>query len=1109
MSYSYDDLYIVGVGSSAGGIEALKALLSTLPKDQPLSYIIVQHLNPQYKSMLTDILSRETDLEVEEISNGTKIEPMKIYVTPSNANVTVVGGRFITAVPEQLIGPKPSVDVLFVSLAQEKGEKVIGIILSGTGSDGTMGLKAIKASGGMTLAHDPKNAKYNGMPLSAIEERVVDKIMLPEEMGPYMVRLINDELETEFIDIASDALHDIYAILNTAFDVDFSSYKPATVLRRLEKRMGSVRVKTLAEYLEHLRENRNEVTLLYNDILIGVTSFYRDFEAFEALANVLRGYLDAHTFPEFRVWSAGCCTGEESYTLAMILSDMAEQLGKKITIQVFATDLDEASLSQARSGVYPEIISAAIPKIFLEKYFRKRGSLYEVVRPIREKVIFSKHNLLRDPPFLRVDLTCCRNLLIYFETEIQNKTILNFHHALRPGGIMFLGKSESLGKASVYFSAVSTKFKIFKSRADVKPQLFEMIMPRPSKPITQQARLQAKKELSIEDEIKRTLYDSLAGRLIVVDENGNLLFVKGEFDGIASLPKGSANLNFSKMINDQLSVDFRSLLFKAAKYNLPQIGSGKVVSTGTNKKKISIAIYPLGLEVSGYLVLFDEQDIEYDDSIHNGETSDEHFKELQQELDATREHLQTVVEELETANEELQAANEELQSSNEELQATNEELETSNEELQSSNEELQTAYIELKMVYDDQGKQREFVEEANRELVRLNNELGAKENYISALLDAEQAMVIVTRMGEEIIDANQGFFSFFGNYSSLDEFKVYHKCICELFEDVVGDDNFLPSGNVLKDGKNWLELVMSGAKQYKVMISNKGKPYIFSVHANDLDILSQRFVVVFSNITDIEDERVQNNYISNKNLDEMRQKERAVMQRAILYSMSEYIGSMASSWREPMAKLSTLTRELIEDAEYEAIKKDRLKEFENESLAYMKKVLTSVDATKEFFALSKNKEYFNVLKLLEESVDVFKSHFKGKLVEIENLACEKEKIDFYGYSDEIRILLHDVFILCKNYLIDKEDAKVKISADSDAEHFMLIIGTKDEDMLFHNHLIGLLNSSSEIEGDVVSEIEQTQMKIVKSIVEAHLGGSITMTSNAITTEVVIKMKLKS
>jgi two-component system CheB/CheR fusion protein len=287
MSYSYDDLYLVGIGSSAGGIEALKALLSTLPTEKPIAYIVVQHLNPQYKSMLTEILSRETELEVEEITNGTQIEANRIYVTPSNANVTVVVGKFLTATPEQIIGPKPSIDVLFVSLAQEKGEKVIGIILSGTGSDGTIGLKAIKAGGGVTIAHDPKNAKYNGMPLSAIEGAVVDKVMLPEEMGPYILRVINNELDIDTINTASDSLSDIYAILNSVFDVDFSTYKPATILRRLEKRMSSAKTKTLAEYLEYLKENREEITLLYNDILIGVTSFYRDFEAFEALSNVL------------------------------------------------------------------------------------------------------------------------------------------------------------------------------------------------------------------------------------------------------------------------------------------------------------------------------------------------------------------------------------------------------------------------------------------------------------------------------------------------------------------------------------------------------------------------------------------------------------------------------------------------------------------------------------------------------------------------------------------------------------------------------------------------------------------------------------------------------
>ncbi len=1109
MEYSYDDLYLVGIGSSAGGIEALKGLLANLPKDQPLAYIIVQHLNPQYKSMLTDILSRETMLNVEEITNGSQIEANKIYVTPANANVRVSGGRFHTASPEQVVGPKPSIDVLFVSLAQEKEQKAIGIVLSGTGSDGTIGLRAIKSSGGVTIAHDPKHAKYNGMPLSAIEEKVVDKIMLPEEMGPYLLHILSNGGESEFIDKASDALRDIFNLLNDSYGIDFSSYKSTTVLRRIEKRMVSAKIKTIEKYLQYIKENPSEIEGLYKDILIGVTSFYRDTDAFEALSNLLKSYLQAHSFPEFRAWSVGCSTGEEAYTLAIILSDLAEQLDKSITIQVFATDIDEDSLEQARSGIYPEIISTAISKSFLEKYFRKKGNMYEVVRSIREKVIFSKHNILKDPPFLRIDLVCCRNLLIYFEGDIQQKTLLNFHHALRPGGILFLGRSESLGKAGVYFSNISTKFKIFKSRADVKPQLFDMIIPRLAKSQSKETKAEGKKEKTIEDEIKKTLYNSFVSKLVVVDENGNLLFVKGDLDYLASLPKGSINLNFSKMIHEQLAVEFRSLLFKAAKTNMPQHGMPRVIFANNTKINVAISIYPLGHEISGYLVIFDEQEIKQKDLMLTSQIDDERYKELQDELEATKEHLQTVIEELETSNEELQASNEELQSSNEELQATNEELETSNEELQSSNEELQTAYIELKMVYEEQAKNREMLENTNKELLRLNNELATKEKYISALLDAEQAIVIVTRFGEELIDVNQGFFNFFSDYSSIEEFKANHKCICELFEDVVGDDDFLPSSGKKRDGKNWLELVMTGDRQYKAMINKHGKPYIFSVHANDLDIINQKFVVVFSNITDIEAQIAQSKHLTMKNIDEIRQKERATIQRAILYSMSEYISGMSLSWREPMAKLAILIKELLEDAEYEPINKERLKEFEKNSIAHLQRVLDLIDATREFFVLSKNKEYFNIVKLIDESVNTFKSYFKDGHIHVGKVKCEKEKIDFYGYADEMRILLHNIFVMFKNFFIDKSSAKLDIDITADSEYLWLTLSVDDEMMVLHNYLMSLIAILDEADKEFINEIEHTQMRIIKAVVESNLGGDITINSNAKVTQVVIKMKLKS
>ncbi len=1110
MAYDFKDLYLVGIGSSAGGIEALKVFLPTLSEESlPVSYIIAQHLNPQYKSMLTEILSRNTGLEVQEISQGLHIQSNKIYVTPSNANVTVKNGKFEIAIPEQLIGPKPSIDTLFISLAQEKGERAVGIILSGTGSDGASGLKAIKASGGLTIAQDPKSSKYDGMPVAAIESKATEKILPPEEIGEYIKRYVsNEEMHDEEIeDVASiSELHEVFSILNHSFDIDFSAYKTATIARRIERRMSSVKVKTLGEYLEYLKSNASEISLLYNDILIGVTSFYRDSEAFEALGNVLDGYIENLTTDEIRVWSAGCATGEEAYTIAMVISDIAEKYNKTLNIHIFATDIDDTSLGQARSGLYPEIIAASIPKKYIDRYFKRRGSYLEVVRALREKVIFSKHNLLRDPSFLRLDLVICRNLLIYFEAEVQQKTLLNFQHSLKPGGILFLGKSESLGKSSVYFSTLSSKFKIFKSRPDIKPQLFDILLPVTKKP-SMHSKTVAKKEEGLEDVIKKTLLGSFVQKCVVVDDNANLMFVKGDLGGLASLPKGAINLNFTKMINTDLSVDFRSLLFKAAKNKTEQKSKGRVITLNGTQVKITIYIFPIPNPSSGYLVLFFEDEVGVSD-IKIDENADEanKIKYLQDELDATKEHLQTVVEELETSNEELQATNEELQSSNEELQATNEELETSNEELQSSNEELQTAYIELKMVYEEQNKQRTILEEANRELVRLNSELNSREKYISALLDAEQAIVVVTRGGDEILDVNQGFFDFFSDFHTLEEFKLKYRCICELFENVSGDPSFLKKGGIEEDGQSWVEAIIGGQKrQRKALFVKNEKQYVFSVNVNQLDVINKKFVVVFSNITEIESERNRNLDQRQREIDKIAQLERVHIHRSTIFGINGFLQSATAQWRAPLVSLSNNIKELIEDAEYEPIDKQKLLGFQKASAASLRELLDAIDNTKDFFAISKSREYFDLGEAIAFIQEVYSSK-KGNGAVIKSFE-NKEKIEYYGYIDEIRYLFQSIFGIYDNYFINEETTQLVLGLCKEGEYIKFSVSANDGQGDLYKYLQTLLvkSNTSEIDED---DFNAVRIKIVKSILDIELHGKIELKSEKNETRLFVFIKEK-
>ncbi len=1105
-----EDIHIVGVGSSAGGIEALKGFLSSISINTNISYVIVQHLNPQYKSMLTEILGRESSLDVIEISQKLKIEPNKIYVTPANSNVSIKGNHFLLVEPEQVVGPKPSVDLFFISLADQKGEKAIGVILSGTGADGSVGLKAIKANSGLTIAQDPKSAKYDGMPLSAIDLGVVDKKMLPDEMGPFIENYVKSGhlIEKDYEDIGDKQIEELFTILNDAFDIDFTHYKTATITRRLDRRMSSVSCRTLKDYLEHIKKNSEELTLLYNDILIGVTSFYRDCEAFEALSNSFRGYIQNLKGNELRIWSAGCATGEEAYTIAMIASDIAESTNKQIDIQVFATDMDENSLSAARSGIYPEIISTSVPKRLLERYFKRKGSYYEVSRKLRERVIISKHNILRDPPFLRIDLVCCRNLLIYFDTSIQQKTLLNFHHSLKPGGYMFLGKSETLGKASIYFTTLSSKYKIYKSRVDIKPQLLDIMLPANKKRTKNSLTKEQSAEITFETTIKDTIFYELINRCVIVDENGNLIYVKGNLDGIASLPKGSINLNFTKMLHSDLSVDFRSLLFKVVKSRLHQKSRGKVIKHGDSQKLVTISIYPISEPQNSFLTIFYDEPVKV--STKNYTTSDEDrgkLEALQDELDSTKEHLQTVVEELETSNEELQATNEELQSSNEELQATNEELETSNEELQSSNEELQTAYIELKMVYEEQEKQRTILEETNKELIRLNSELNTKEKYISALLDAEQAIVLVTQNGEDILDANQGFFNFFSEYNSLEEFRFKHKSICDLFEDVGDDKSFIGKKGVMANGGDWIEEMMKNSKKhYKALILKEKKPYTFSIHINQLDVVSNKYVLVLSNITDVETEKMIKEKEISYHVDKLAQEERVIIQRSTIFSAGDFLQTITNAWRRPLNKIISTIRELVEDSSYEPIDTKKLSEFEKISVEELSNLVSSIDMTKEFFVISKNREYFDLVEIIELIKNIYSLSQNSDGIGFNNILLP-QKAEIYGYRDEARYLFQNLFGLFGNYILTSKESKIDLEIKEDDEDIIINISSPDENLELQKFLTSAFVEDNKESGNS-KDFVKIRMKVIRSIVELEYGGKIEIKSSGIKTKLKIVLKAR-
>jgi len=711
MKRKENEMVIVGIGASAGGLEALQVFVKNLPENTSMAYLVAQHLSPTYKSLMVSLIAKDTDHEVLEAQNGLVIKPDTIYICPPNKNITVQNNLIVLREPKTgLHGPKPSVDILFESIAQEKGIQSIGIILSGTGSDGSRGVRAIKAEGGFVIVQNPATAKYDGMPNSAINTGNIDLILHAEEMGSELMELLNYTGGKKIIHEQPEQFTNLYTnILNKLKDVkgvDFNCYKPSTIQRRIERRMAARKITNLTDYHNTLIQSNDEIDALFKDILIGVTSFFRDGVSFEILEQELRKYIEAKEEKVIRIWAPGCSTGEEAYSLAITLSSILGSDIGQYKVQIFATDIDEEALYFARKGRYPESALVEIDKKLRNKYFLTKSDYYEVIKPIRAMVIFSRHNILKDPAFLKLDLVVCRNLLIYFSQELQKKIFPMFHYALNNDALLFLGKSESVGHFQNYFKTIDKKWKLFKAN-----NLGRKEPPHTPKSFEKNDMLNA--STIVEHTKKATILDSMIEHVnkyiipmcIVINDNMDIVFVKGQNPYLLR-PDGEQTQNIFRNVISSLSIELRSTIHSSIKEKaVIKSTFQKVVLVDEVIRYVRLTVMPMAHNANSslFLICFQEENsanfksFELDDSTNENAK----IKELEFELLRTKEHLQTVIEELETSNEEMQSLNEELQSSNEELQSTNEELETTNEELQSTNEELQTAYTELRTMYDD------------------------------------------------------------------------------------------------------------------------------------------------------------------------------------------------------------------------------------------------------------------------------------------------------------------------------------------------------------------------------------------------------------------------
>ena len=742
-----NDTTIVAIGASAGGIEALTDLMNHLPSDTGLAFVLVQHLDPKHHSILTELLARKTAMPVTEVSEGIVAKPNHVYVIPPNAMMSISGQILQLGPRVESRGMHMSVDHFMRALAEQKGNRAIGVILSGSGTDGTLGMAEIQTHGGVTFAQDEASAKYGGMPRSAIVAGYVDYVLSPQNIAKELARIARhpyvsrDTLPqvAEAAPAASAGLHSIFQILRRTTGVDFTHYRQTTILRRIHRRMVVHKIDQIEDYAKLVQSHPVEVKALYHDMLINVTSFFRSPRVFEGLKSVVFPAIQKNLSRErgIRVWTPGCASGEETYSVAIALLEFLGDKAAHIPIQFFGTDVSDLSVTRARNGLYPENIQGDVSPERLRRFFTKGDSGYRVSKMIRDMCIFAQHNVLNDPPFSRMDLICCRNLLIYLESVLQNKVLSLFHYALRPGGFLLLGSSEGLGASTGLFAAEDRTHKIFSRKGGVVRQGGALSVepqadPREYGPI----RVPVKQPDSIwnyaeaQKEFDRRLLTQYAPATAFVNEEMEILHTRGNVNLYLKLAPGRASLSLLKMAREGLLVELRNAINRAKRENVvverrnlrikSGNGIGEKPEAADATRLVNFDVIPVTLgntKEQCFMIVFQEAPIELPrQSVSRrtrpGEESAAAVKQgakLEQELAATKEYLQSVIETQEAMNEELQSANEEILSSNEELQSTNEEMETAKEELQSANEELTTVNDELRS--------------RNVEVTQINNDL--------------------------------------------------------------------------------------------------------------------------------------------------------------------------------------------------------------------------------------------------------------------------------------------------------------------------------------------------------------------------------------------------
>lgn len=701
---------IVGVGASAGGLEAFTHLLHALPTDTGMAIVLVQHLHPEFKSALTEILARETAMAVIEIRDRVIVEPNHVYVIPPNTQLTLMH-RKLHLSARNTHEPSMPIDQFFRSLAADQGGRAIGVILSGTASDGVLGLKAIKAEGGITFAQERATAKYDGMPHSAITAGVVDFVLPPDKIALELSRIARHPYVSHAavggamaeVPEATGAFERIFLLLRTHTGHDFTYYKQSTIRRRVARRMLLHKLENVHDYVRYLQENGHELRQLFHDILINVTGFFRDPEAFDAFAaNVVPEITKRAEGDQIRVWVPGCSTGEEAYSIAMVLLECLGERASNSNIQIFATDIDEPALERARMATYPDNVIQDVDATRIARFFSKVEGGYRVNKAVRDLCVFAIQDLIKDPPFSRLHLVSCRNVLIYLGDTLQKQVLTIFHYALRPDGFLLLGTAESIGDRADLFRTIAGKEKMYAKKAVATPRAQFGMPTEVPPPQLGEPRLgdTARTHTDLGKEADRLLMAQYAPAAVVINRHRDILHFRGRTGSYLDPSPGQASFNLMKMVRDELLLDLNAAVREAIADGVAVRRLGVQLKDGAQVRHVNIEVAPIttpGLAEQSFLVIFQDAP-RVDKAVDEtppAQVGNRDIRRLEQELAANKEYLQSVIEQQETSNEELRSANEEVQSSNEELQSINEELETAKEELQSTNEELSTVNDEL------------------------------------------------------------------------------------------------------------------------------------------------------------------------------------------------------------------------------------------------------------------------------------------------------------------------------------------------------------------------------------------------------------------------------